>query len=192
MLFPAALHEAIASGAVTVAFRSWKRPTVRAGGTLQSPGGLLAIDEVVVIDPADVSGADAAAAGMSSVGEVLAALRPGDDRSLYRIRFHRLGDDPRTALRQDADLSTEDRAMIDEQLARWDSRSTDGPWTSEMLDLIAAHPARRSQELADAVGIEQIRFKRRVRQLKGLGLTESLGTGYRISPRGDSYRQGGP
>ena len=30
-------------------------------------------------------------------------------------------------------------------------------------------------------------FKLDVRKLKGLGLTISLGTGYRLSPRGEAY-----
>jgi len=36
------------------------------------------------------------------------------------------------------------------------------------------------------VGLEKEAFKLNVRKLKNLGLTESLGTGYRISPRGRS------
>jgi len=43
MLFPA---EPDGAGAITVAARSWNRPTVLPAGTLKSPGGLLRIDEV--------------------------------------------------------------------------------------------------------------------------------------------------
>lgn len=188
MLFPATLHDDLRTGAVTVAFRAWKRPTVRAAGTLHSPGGLLAIDEVTPISIADITPTDAAAAGADSVDEVVAGLRLGADRTLYRIRFHRLGDDPRAALRNDDDLSPDERAAIDAQLGRWDAASSDGPWTATLLDLIAAHPARPSRELAQAIGAEQAMLKRRVRQLKGLGLTESLEKGYRLSPRGERYR----
>lgn len=188
MLFPAKLHDGLRTGAVTVAFRAWKRPTVRAGGTLHSPGGLLAIDEVTPISAADITPADAAAAGASSVDEVVADLRSGAGRTLYRIRFQRLGEDPRTALRNDDDLSPDERTAIDAQLRRWDAASPDGPWTAALLDLIAAHPARPSRELAQAIGAEQAKLKRRVRQLKGLGLTESLEKGYRPSPRGERYR----
>ena len=35
-----------------------------------------------------------------------------------------------------------------------------------------------------SAGSEPLLFKRRVRQLKELGLTESLEVGYRLSPRG--------
>ena len=35
--------------------------------------------------------------------------------------------------------------------------------------------------------MELLPFKLHVRKLKNLGLTISLGTGYRLSPRGESY-----
>ena len=105
MLFKAEFWSPIRRGEVTVAFRTWKRPTVSEGGTLQSPVGVLSIDEVTPIDEADVTDADARAAGFGSSAEVLASVRPGDDRQLYRVRFHRAGDDPRTELRNRSDLS---------------------------------------------------------------------------------------
>jgi hypothetical protein len=46
MLFKQATLAAIAAGRVTLAFRRWRRPTVRAGGTLVTPVGMLAIDAV--------------------------------------------------------------------------------------------------------------------------------------------------
>ncbi len=46
VLFPQELREPIRTGAVTVAFRRWRRSTVAEGGTLQTPAGLLRIDEL--------------------------------------------------------------------------------------------------------------------------------------------------
>lgn len=60
------------------------------------------------------------------------------------------------------------------------------PWTRETLRLIRDNPSRVSTELAEAMGLERKYFKNRVRRLKGLGLTESLEVGYRISPRGEA------
>jgi hypothetical protein len=40
------------------------------------------------------------------------------------------------------------------------------------------------------MGRETLPFKRDVRKLKELGLTESLEVGYRLSPRGRAYRRG--
>jgi hypothetical protein len=49
-------------------------------------------------------------------------------------------------------------------------------------------PAVRAQLLADRLGRDVLlSFKTDVRKLKALGLTESLGTGYRLSPRGRAY-----
>lgn len=39
MLLPKQLWDPIARGEVTLAFRRWRRPTVRAGGSLRSPAG---------------------------------------------------------------------------------------------------------------------------------------------------------
>jgi hypothetical protein len=53
-----------------------------------------------------------------------------------------------------------------------------------VLELIAAQPEVRAVELAAELGQEKLPFKRDVRKLKELGLTESLNPGYRLSPRG--------
>jgi hypothetical protein len=175
VLFNHELWAGVANGSITVAFRRWKRPSVKAGGTLQSPGGLLAIDEVAPIRPQDVSDADARAAGCPDREAALARLRP--DGQLYRVRFHRVGVDPRIELRQrthfdDAELS---------ELIRAVSRL---PWAEPTLRLIAENPGVVSTALAPQVGLDRAPFKQRVRRLKTLGLTESLDIGYRLSPRG--------
>ena len=53
-----------------------------------------------------------------------------------------------------------------------------------MPGLVGAEPGVRAGDLATRVGQEKEKFKRDVRKLKNLGLTESLETGYRLSPRG--------
>lgn len=184
MLFPQDLWSGLADGSVTVAFRRWRRATVRAGGTLQTPVGVLAIDRVDIVDRGDITAADAARAGHASVREVLDSLRDGPGRDLYRIEFHYAGADPRRALRVDVALDDDDVAALRTRLERLDARSTDGPWTRQVLDLIAEHPEVRAADLAARTGQETLRFKRRVRRLKELGLTESLDVGYRLSPRG--------
>jgi hypothetical protein len=187
MLFRSHLYDGIRSGAVTVAFRRWKRPTVSAGGTLRSPVGVLHIDELSVIEPDAVTVADCRAAGFDAPSDVLASLPADPDRQLYRVRFHLAGDDPRLALREQAELTDVDRERIDAQLGRWDRASSDGPWTRRVLDAIGRSPGARSADLAAGLGMDQPVLKRRVRQLKELGLTESLDIGYRLAPRGRAY-----
>jgi len=184
MLFRKAQWAGLADGSITAAFRYQKRPTVKAGGTLQSRGGLLAIDSVTAIEPTRITKAAAKRAGYASPAAVLADLGPRpDDKQLYQVEFHLLGDDPRVALRAADDLSDDELAALVARLARLD-KAAPTPWTRAVLQLIADHPGVVSTELAPQVGMERPPFKLNVRKLKASGLTESLEVGYRISPRG--------
>ena len=89
-------------------------------------------------------------------------------------------------LRSEVLSSKEELKDIKDRLERTDSRSKQGPWTLQTLNLIAAHPGRRAPELAEEIGMETQRLKTNVRKLKELGLTESLQVGYRLSPRGSA------
>jgi hypothetical protein len=85
----------------------------------------------------------------------------------------------------DDELTGADVDAITARLDRWDAATT--PWTRDYLRMIGANEAVRAPDLAARVGLDVPRFKRRVRQLKGLGLTISLDVGYRLSPRGRAY-----
>src|SRR3954463_15978119 len=99
--------DAVGRGDVTVAFRRWKRPTVRQGGTLTTRVGVLSIDALDAIGSDDITPADARAAGHASPADVVAAIgnRTGQ---LYLVRFHLAGPDPRLALREQAALGDDD------------------------------------------------------------------------------------
>jgi hypothetical protein len=79
------------------------------------------------------------------------------------------------------DLAPQDLAAIAARLARLDRAAS---WTRATLALIDAYPGVRAEDLAGRQGLDKASFKRRVRRLKDLGLTESLPLGYRLSPRG--------
>lgn len=185
MLFRQETLRRIEAGEVTLAFRRWRRPTVKAGGTLRTRAGVLAIESVEPVDEDAISDADVRRAGAPDRQALLAGLRP--EGTLYRVAFHVKGPDPRIALRERSDLSPEERAAIDARLARLDAASRHGPWTGRVLQLIADNPERRAPDLAAELGRETAPFKADVRKLKELGLTESLLIGYRISPRGRAY-----
>jgi hypothetical protein len=187
MLFRPADLAAIAAGEVTVAFRRWKRPMAKAGGTQQTPVGVLAFDAVDRVD--DITPADARRAGFADPAAAWAMLR-NREGDLYRIVLRLAGPDPRIALREDAALSEADRAEIGARLARLDRASTHGPWTEATLRAIADAPGTRAADLAERFGRERLPFKADVRKLKALGLTESLEVGYRLSPRGRAYLEG--
>lgn len=184
MLFRKAQWGGVADGSITVAFRYQKRPSVKAGGTLTSAGGLLAIDTVETIELDDIDEVSARRAGYESSAAAIEDLGEGPaGRTLYRIGFHRAGDDPRVALREESILSDEDVASLVSRLDRLDRVAVD-PWTAEVLRLVADNEGVVSSELAQRIGMDRPAFKLNMRKLKSSGLTESLSTGYRISPRG--------
>jgi hypothetical protein len=187
MLFRPADLAAIAAGEVTVAFRRWKRPMAKAGGTQHTPVGVIAFEAVDRVG--DITAADARRAGFAEPADAWAALRDREG-DLYRITLRLAGPDPRIALREDAALTEADLAEIAARLARLDRASTHGPWTEATLRAIAAAPGTRAADLAAGFGRERLAFKADVRKLKALGLTESLEVGYRLSPRGRAYLEG--
>lgn len=178
---------AIAAGTVTQLFRRWERPRVRVGGTQRTPVGVLEFTAVEPVDEADLTAADAEAAGFADL-DALRAAQTGE-HPLYRITVRLAGPDPRVALRARSRLSATARAEIAGRLARLDRASRRGPWTATVLDLIAENPGVRAPDLAARLGLETLPFKRDVRKLKELGLTESLEVGYRLSPRGRAWRR---
>ena len=102
----------------------------------------------------------------------------------HRITVRLAGPDPRVSLRSQARLSAPQLAELRERLDRFGAKSADGAWALAVLRLIQEQPGVRAPDLAQTLGMETRRFKARVRQLKELGLTESLKVGYRLSPRG--------
>jgi hypothetical protein len=139
-----------------------------------------------------VTAGQARDAGYSDAKSAQAALDRKPARHTYAIEVSFMAPDERPELAADDQLSDADVDAIDARLRRWDAAADGSPWTRQYLELIAANEAVRAPDLAARVGLETPRFKRRVRQLKGLGLTISLDVGYRISPRGHEYlvRQG--
>ena len=77
--------------------------------------------------------------------------------------------------------------MLDGRLDRMDAALSSGPWTRQLLRLIAEQPGVRAPDPAASLARETLSFKRDVRKLKELGLTRSLPVGYEISPRGRAY-----
>src|ERR671915_2144172 len=108
MLLSQDMLRRIESGEVTLAFRRWRRPTVRAGGTLRTPAGVLAIESVERVSEEAIGEADARRAGAPDRQALLAGLRPKG--TLYRIEFRLEGPDPRIALRERSQIDHEERA----------------------------------------------------------------------------------
>jgi len=184
MLFEQSTLAAISDGSVALAFRRWRRPTVRMGGTLVTPVGVLAIDAVDKVALEAITAKDARAAGYATVSELRIELARRRNPSLFRIAFHVEGADPRIAARSQTRLSAAELEELHAQLERWDRASRTDPWTEAYLTLIETSPGVRAPTLASDSGVDTARFKANVRKLKSVGLTESLAVGYRLSPRG--------
>jgi len=185
MLIQARFADSIASGAVTLTFRRWKRAQVVAGNTYRTAAGRIVVDAV---DPDRITDADAERAGFSSRVELLAGLPGASELPTYRIRFRpAYGPDPRAILAATVTLSDDDLTELRLRLGRLDRASSHGSWTSAVLQTIAERPGVRAADLAASFGRETQAFKIDVRKLKNLGLTSSLEVGYRLSPRGEAY-----
>jgi hypothetical protein len=186
VLFEQRFWAGLLDGTITVAFRRWRRPHSRTGGTQRIPGGVLAVDAVDVV-VADAIGEDnARRSGFGSRADLLAELDGRGDDPIYRVRFHFAGPDPRERLRERSELTPDEATDLTRRLERLDRAGRNGPWTALVLRTIAQRPGVRAGDLAEALGREMQPFKRDVRKLKELGLTESLEVGYRLSPRGRS------
>jgi hypothetical protein len=184
MIFQRRVLDAIRDGSVDLAFRRWERPRVLEGSRLRTAVGVLEVGKVEVVDPAALGEDDARRAGFESRHDLLAMLARRDRGRIHRVELRYAGPDPRVELRARADLSGAELDELKGTLDRLDQGSRHGPWTRTTLELIASRPEVRAEELAASVGREKLPFKRDVRKLKELGLTESLSPGYRLSPRG--------
>ena len=194
MLFQRRFHAGIRSGAIRCTYRIWKAAKVKAGGRYRlGRDGVIEVESVETGPLGAISTADARLAGFEDPDALRDAL--GDARGTSaktrvtsRTRVHHVkfrfvrAADPRQALERDTSAAGLDE--VTGRLARMDRLSRRGPWTVELLELIAANPGVVSSELAPRMRRERRAFKADVRKLKELGLTVSHEVGYSLSERG--------
>jgi len=184
MIRPAELA-AIKDGEVDLAFRRWARPRVVVGTRMRTAVGVLEVTSLDEVEVGDLTGEDARRAGAASREALVAALAARADDPAWRVGLVWAGPDPREALRKEVPDAV-GIAAINARLDRLDRASSYGAWTRATLDLVDLNPEVRAPDLAAQVGRETADFKKDVRKLKELGLTESLDIGYRLSPRGEA------
>ncbi|MEU9842615.1 hypothetical protein AB0C69_25725 [Actinomadura sp. NPDC048032] len=185
MLFRREVLEGIAGGRIDRVFRVWGKPPVRAGSTQRTWAGIIVIDSVTAVTPEEITEEDALRSGFNSRAALLTALSKSTKQGGYhRVMLRLGGPDPRAELAGNADLTDQELADLRASLDAIDSRSRRAPWTREVLRLIEEHPGLRALDLAERLGRDRLPFKADVRRLKALALTESLETGYRLTPRG--------
>lgn len=187
MLIRREVLERIRDGSVSLAFRRWHRPTVKTGGTLLTSIGQLRIASVTTVSAQAITARDAADAGYDDLAMLIDDLNRRKSGDIYRVEFGGLSADPRERLRESTPDAQESEAIL-RRLEHLDRRSTNGPWTATVLEIIASNPGVLAETLARRLKMEKLPFKARVRKLKALGLTISLPTGYRLSTRGEAVR----
>lgn len=181
--------DGIAGGRIRLAFRRWRRPTVRAGGTLLTAAGQVQIGSVDKIEASAITSRDATLAGFESLDALIAELDRRPEGEIHRIELLGIRPDPRVALREEP-VGDGDIADLRRRLGRLDAASATGAWTHRTLVAIRDHPGLRAGDLCRAVSQDRSSFKANVRKLKRLGLTISLDVGYRLSPRGEACLKG--
>ncbi len=191
MLFKQHVLDGIARGEVVLAFRRWKRPTVVPGGRLRTSAGEVRFGEVRAIAEDALTEDDARKAGFASLAALKQDLRGGEDRRLFRIEIRGLDEDARAALQADGEIDEDAATELAARLARWDRINGIAGYHVRLLEAIAGKPAVPAAQVAAALGIEKLKFKRDARKLKELGLVTSLAVGYRLSPRGNAFLAAG-
>lgn len=92
MEFSRELHEDVLSGLITVSFRLWRRPKVKAGGRYRVGSGEVEVDSVELVPFSTIDADDLRRSGetdLESLRRRAAHAGPiRDDTLLYRIEFH--------------------------------------------------------------------------------------------------------
>ena len=94
MIFSRELHDDVLAGVITVSFRLWKRPKVKAGGQYPvGPGrGRIEVDSIELVPFSSITEADVRQAGepdREALRDRAAHAGPiHDDTLLYRVEFH--------------------------------------------------------------------------------------------------------
>ncbi len=181
MLFKKDDKARIVSGELTATLRTWKRCQASVGGQYNIPPyGAIEVSDIHETPLEAVDAETLGRAGYATVDAAATRLKIPATQSVYVIVFRYLGKDP-VKQPDTGQADTDSLAAITAKLQRMDMRRS---WTRATLALIAENPGTRAGDLAPEVNQDLATFKRNVRKLKALGLTESLETGYRLSARG--------
>jgi hypothetical protein len=90
--FSADLRGRVADGTITVSYRLWSRPKVKAGGVYRSGSITIEVDEIELLPFSSITAEDLAGTGepdLETLRRRAAHAGPiHDDTLLYRVEFH--------------------------------------------------------------------------------------------------------
>ena len=184
MMFKHRFHDAIMAGEITRTYRRWKRPQVVAGNHYKL-GANGYIEVTTFTEVPDGAKLNLASTGLEADDPLVTGLGSGQG-NLYCIEFRYAGAQPQLEPDRGVPASDEDLEALHRKLEQKDARR-ERPWTLQLLELINEHPGTGSKVLCQHMNCDQPALKQDVRKLKALGLTISLETGYKLSPRGRAY-----
>ena len=187
MLFKQIHLYGIKSGNISLAFRKWKRPSVKKGSLIKTAIGQVEIVDITEIEPENITHDEAEKAGFEGPGDLIKILNTTEEGSVYKVTVRYHSPDPRIKLRKHTRLSATDFERVKLRLERLDKYSKQGAWTVRILKAIQDNPKLKAADLAAKTGKEKDWLKLNVRKLKNLGLTISHNPGYTISPLGEVF-----
>jgi hypothetical protein len=95
--FSRELRDRVADGTITVSYRLWSRPQVRAGGVYRSAGVVIEVDDLELVPFSSITDDDLAQTGESDRESLRSrAAHAGpieDDTLVYRVEFHVVASD---------------------------------------------------------------------------------------------------
>jgi hypothetical protein len=186
MLFQSRFHERIRSGDITCTVRIWLRPRVKIGGRYALGAGAIVVDRIREGSLDDITPSLARRCGFPSVVDALKTAKHGAGERVFIIDFHYDAKAGARAKPETGTVAVDQLLELAQKLDAMDRRSQSGAWTQATLRAIAARPAVRAASLARTLGRPRDELKRDIRKLKNLGLTFSLETGYRLTPKGEA------
>jgi hypothetical protein len=93
--FSADLRDRVEDGTISVSYRLWSRPKVKAGGVYRSGAVMIEIDEIELLPFSSITDEDLARTGepdLETLRRRAAHAGPiDDDTVVYRVEFHVVG-----------------------------------------------------------------------------------------------------
>ncbi|WP_290789700.1 hypothetical protein [Flavihumibacter sp. UBA7668] len=187
MLFKQQHLIGIKAGEITLAFRKWKKASVKPGSLIHTSVGLIEIQNIVEIKKEKITDKEAKLADFIDRSNLLKSFPSETEGIIFKISLRYHSEDPRIALREQTDISDEKFIELKNKLEKLDKHSRKGPWTNKILLAIKEHPNLHAVGISTLTGFEKEWLKLNIRKLKNAGLTISHTVGYELSPLGKQF-----